>query len=160
MFGVFNDGITQVFDRQVVFFVGLAHEAAAVVEVDADTGIIVRLVGVIPLADLVDGRIDLDRVDVLRAVQEGVRHVVTGARADDQYVAERVAGSVQVRLGVDLLELARWDDVLVRDAVDVDGVPAWAAGLHRDAVVGRPDVAGRQRFRPEQQHHGDDRDDL
>ena len=143
----------------VVLGVRLLQEGPAVVDVHGDPGILVRMIRVQPLAQLVKLGIDLYRVDVLGALQEGVRHVVAGSGADDQDVAERVAWCVQIRLGVDLLQLAGRDDVLVRDPVDVDGIPI--AGLdHRDAVVGRPDVAGGQRFRPEQHHQAHDRGDL
>jgi hypothetical protein len=49
------------------------------------------MVRVQPLAQLIQLGIDLDRVDVPGPVPEGVRHVVAGASADDQDVAERVA---------------------------------------------------------------------
>ena len=44
-----------------------------------------------------DPRVDVDGVDVLRALRQRDRHVRAGAGADDQHVAERVAGRPLVR---------------------------------------------------------------
>ena len=113
----------------VVLRVRLLQEGPAVVDVHGDPGILVGMVRVQPPAQLVELGIDLHRVDVLGAVQQGVGHVVAGTGADDQDVVQRVRGSVQVRLGVDLLQLAGRDDVLVRDPVDADGVLIPGAGI-------------------------------
>ena len=74
-----------------------AQEAAAVVDVHRDAGVGVRDVGVIPLAQVEDGRVDLDRVDVFRAVVERGGDVVPRAGADDQHLFERRAAGIAIQ---------------------------------------------------------------
>src|SRR5439155_3288019 len=73
-----------------------AREAAAVVEADRDAGVGIGLVGVQAAADLVDPRVDLDRVDALDARAQRRRDVVAAASADDHHVLERPAAGVAV----------------------------------------------------------------
>ena len=72
------------------------QEVAAVVEVHGDARIVVGTIGMVPLADPLDDRIDLDRVDALGAPRQRAADVVAGAGADDQHLAERLAAGVAI----------------------------------------------------------------
>ena len=67
-------------DDQVVLLVGGAQEGPAVVDVARDPRIVVGMQGVMRHADLLDGRVDLDGVDVAGAVAERDRDVVARCR--------------------------------------------------------------------------------
>jgi len=134
----------------------LLQEGPAVVDVNGDPGTLVGVVGVQVRAQLIQLRIDLHRVDVLGAHVEGVRDVVAGPGPDYEDIIQRVAGGAHVRYRVGLAHLPDWDDVLMRDPVRGDDIPVPRLRV-RDAVVGRPDVGGRHRFRPEDPYHGQGR---
>ena len=124
--------------REVVLAGRGAREAAAVVEADRDAGVGIGLVGVQAAADLVDPRVDLDRVDVLDARAQRRRDVVAAARADDHHVLERPAAGVaveQIRQEICGSLLPDFDYLLVADVVRVDH-----PGRRRvdNLVVGRP----------------------
>ena len=72
-------------------------------------------------ADLVDDRVDLDGVDVLRAVLQRGRDVVARAGADDQHVLERPArrrrGSAGAAARTPARSLVDVDHLLVADVV-------------------------------------------
>ena len=60
------------------------------------TGVVVRAIGMIALADALNDRIDLDRIDTLGAPRQRAADVVARAGADDQDVAERLAARVAI----------------------------------------------------------------
>ena len=109
-----------------------------VVQVAGDAGVFVGPVGVVADADVLDHRVDLDRVHPGRAEPQRVRQVVAGARADDQHVPERLAAArplqeMDQRVGG--AALPERDHRLVADGVDADVA---ARGVVKDLVVGRP----------------------
>ena len=76
------------------------------------------------LPEVVEARVDLDRVDVLGAPLQRDRDVVAAARADDEHVVElvvldAVVGEVVERVGV-AVGPDRGEVRLVREAVHVD----------------------------------------
>ncbi len=149
-------------EDEVVLLVVARQEGATVVDVDADARVVVGLVRVDLAADLLDPRVDLHRVDVLRALGQGEGDVGAGAGAHDEHAVERVVDGPLVRTAVDRLDLQALldvQDVLVRDAVDLDasellGRPH-VERLRVDLVVRRPRDAGHQRLEHE---HTDDQD--
>ena len=86
---------------------------------DVDAGIVVGTVGMVLAPEPHDDRIDLHRVDVLRAVQERRRDVGAGAGAEDQHVLEAVAER-RVRPLVEVLLARHRGHRLVEDVVDLD----------------------------------------
>jgi hypothetical protein len=108
------------------------------------------MIGVLVDADLHQGGIDLDRINVIRAVSQCLGHVAAVAGADYEDIAELVVGEPAVDLGVDGLQagLANRVERLVRDAVDPDVLEGHVVALGAvadldgvDAVVGGPDFA-------------------
>ena len=91
-----DERIDQRVDDQVVLLVGRLQEVAAVVQVHDDARIVVGAVGMIALAEALDHRIDLDRVDARGAPREGAADVVARAGADDQHLAERRPPAVAI----------------------------------------------------------------
>ncbi len=90
-------------------------------------------------ADLVENRLDLDRVDVPDSTGQGGRDVVARARADDHRLAERRPARVaveQVRQHVSPGRLLDPGHHLVADVVGYQGPVPWAV---LDLVVRRPD---------------------
>ena len=71
--------------------------------------------------ELHDRGVDLDRVDVLGALRQGHRHVVAGARTDDEHVVTRpgirVGVEVERRVAADVGDRQRG---LERGVVDLD----------------------------------------
>ena len=108
------------------------------------------MVRVVPGAEGLDRRVDLDRVDVLSPLGKGDRGVGAAARADDQHAGKLPAGEPAVHLIVEAVAgpVGR-EHRLVRYAVGVDGDTA-VAGVLPKAVIGRPDVAPR--VGPDRQH--------
>ena len=135
-----GEGVGQREDDEVVLLVGALDERATVVDVERHPRVLVRVVGVLLLADLGDARVDLHGVDVLGALAQRERDVGAGTGADDEDVVERVLADAVVRHEVlrvcgDLV--GHLLEVLVRDTVDVDpGDLTLLGGLH--LVVRRP----------------------
>ena len=101
-----------------------------------------------------DHRIDLDRVDVFRAVLQRRRDVRAGAGAEDQHLVEGVAEH-GVRPLVEILLVRDRRHRLVKDVIHLDdGVRAVLE--ERDAVVGRPQAAALH-AEDEQQRAGEQR---
>ena len=96
-----RQGIGQREDDQVVLLVGVAQEGAAVVDVPRDARILVGAIRVLRDADGLDLGVDLDRVDVLGAVRQRLRHVAATAGPDDQHVVVRAAREPVVDLLVE-----------------------------------------------------------
>jgi len=113
--------------------------------------------------DLEQLRIDLDRVDVARALLLRDRHVRAGAGANDEHVVVRPAGEPVVDLVIERLEanFAERVECLMRDAVDSD-VGQAALDLELvDSVVGRPDVRRVGKSLLEDEHeNGGEREDV
>ena len=91
-------------DDEVVLLGGAPQEGAAVVDDPGHAGIVVRAVRMVANADLLDLRVDLDRVDVARAMLERDRDVRAGARADDQDPVVRPLREPAVHLLVERVE--------------------------------------------------------
>ena len=51
--------------------------------------ILVRMVGMIIAADILDDRIDLDSIDLARSKSQCVSKIVPRSRTDDQHIAKR-----------------------------------------------------------------------
>ena len=146
-----REGVGQREEDEVVLPVGARQEGAPVINVRRHPRVGVRLVGVLFDADLLDTRIDLDRVDALSATRERERHIGACSRADDQHVAQGIVGSPLVGLAVERLELQALfgiEDVLVRDAIDLDRRVGRGRSigvvLGRHLVVRRPGDARRE----------------
>ena len=87
-----GQGVGQREDDQVVLLVGRPQVRPAVVDV-RDPRVLVRVVGVILHADLLDGRVDLHGVHVARAVGQGDGHVGAAARPHDQHLLVGLPGN-------------------------------------------------------------------
>ena len=59
-----------------------------------DTRIAVRLVRMVALAQSLDDGVDFDRIYVAGTVEEATRHVVPGARTDNENIIEGPAREV------------------------------------------------------------------
>ena len=157
-----RQGIRQGEDDQVVPLVGPLDECPPIVDVDGHPGVPVRPAGVELLAEPVDLRVDLDRIDVACALREGDGDIGAGARSHDEDVVQLQPRRALVRKEIDRLGLParlHGGDHLVGDAVDAhaDG-PAAASPGH--LVVGRPlGVHHRGLHAEQEQQHGDG-DDL
>ena len=137
---------------------GVLQVGPAVSVVRGHPGAVVRVVGVLALAELDQDRVDLHRVHVLRALGQGHRDVVTGAGPDDQDVLQRRAGHVLVRVEVELLLLVQHlqrAGRLVRDVVrgHVQRGVGLAAELRGDLVVRRPLLVRDRRLDRQHDHH-------
>jgi len=143
-------------EDQVVFAVGALDERAPVVHVRVDARVLVRMIRVVAPPEVLELRVDLDRVDPPRSLRERDRDVVAVPGADDQHVVQRPPGEMPVREEVEALDLLqRLDRVrrLVRDVVDGDDerpvrADAGDRGLARrvdggDLVVRRPALVRR-----------------
>ena len=143
-------------DDEVVLVGRAAHERATVVDVDADPRILVDALGMEVAADLGELRVDLDRVDVRRAVVQRQRDVRAAAGADDQDVVEVLVREPAVDLAMEqaAVRLGAGHHLLVRDAVDreedrlvavlrVQRRAVQVRLVGRDPVVRRPDVLAR-----------------
>ena len=139
---------------QVVLAVRVLRKRAAVVDVDADAPARIRVVRVVLAPEPLDLRVDLDGVDVLRALRERDRDVVPVAGSHDELV---VRGAADVAVGkevegLDPMQRAHRIRGLVRDVVRGDRqrpVRGHAAhgrmSLHvlgGDLVIRRPVVVG------------------
>src|SRR5205085_102843 len=122
----------------VVKLVGTLEERASVVDVDADAAVVVRMARMKRLAELLEPRVDLDRIDVLDSLGQGDCDVASRAGPYDQYVFRRLFGrAVRVRQEVEVFlaaALLRSAHVLVRDAVDADAI-----AVDLDLVIRRPE---------------------
>ncbi len=150
-------------DDEVVLLVGVAQECTAVVDVGADTRVVVGPVRVAGLADLEQLWVDLDGVDMTRAVVQRQRDVRAAARSDDEHLGIGPVGEPAVDLLVELLDALLPDRMqrLVGDAVDRDVNQAFARREGADAVVGRPDVVRVSCGLLEDEHdHCDQRTDI
>ncbi len=119
-------------------FVDGLQEVAAVIEMHMDARIVVGAIGMIPPADPLDHRIDLDRVDTMRAPRQRPADVVARSGADDQHLAERLAAGItieEMRQGVGGKRRITRLHLLMADQVDVD---LSLGGTIVDAVVRRP----------------------
>jgi hypothetical protein len=75
--------------------------------------------------DVLDGRVDLDRVDMISPVLQRHRDVCPRARADDEDAIEDAIGKPAVRLFVERLDdPIRRPHALMGNAIDVDGLYA------------------------------------
>ena len=154
---------------QVVLTLLSLDKGPAVVDMDRHPGVLVRMARVVARAEVLDDRVDLDRIDVLGAVGQRDRDVVAVPGSDDEDSVERRLVDVPVREGVERLEVEQGLDVvggLVGDVVGRDGqrVVGFDAsddlglgGLGRHLVVGRPVVIRSGRLDPE---HDDDHDEA
>ena len=145
-------------DDQIVAAVAALEIGSPVVDVHADPRVLVGVIGVVASADRLDHRIDLDGVDVPRALREGDGDVVAVARTHDQDVARRpleMAIGIEVE-GVVAAQQAHGVDRLVRQTVDGDRLHPDPARRAREAhlVVGRPALMRNERDRAEQEHDG------
>ena len=116
--------------HEVVLVVVLLDERATVVDVHRHTRVLVRVVRVEPAPEVLDGRIDLDGVDVLCTLGQCNGDVVSVAGADDEHAVEVLHVDVAVGEEVETLDLAQCLDGvrgLVRDVV----------GRHAQDVVRR-----------------------
>ncbi len=144
-------------DDQVVRVARALEERASVVDLHVDPRVVVRVIGVPLLADLVDPRIDLDGVDVLRALRQREGDVGARTGPDDEHVPERVVADALVRkevVRVDLDALRDGHHSLMGNAVHVDAREV-AVDPRRDLVVRRPGDAGREAL---EEQHDDQRD--
>ncbi len=148
-------GVGQGEQHQVVAARRALHEGAPVVDVHRHARVGVGTVRMPVAADLHQGRVDLDRVDLLRALAQRDRDVVAGARADDEHAVVRpgirVGVEVERRVLGDLLDRGGG---LQRGVVDVDAHVAARRPVGADLVVRRPLVGAQERLQP-QHHHGD-----
>ena len=104
----------------------MLEEFTTVCDVHADPRILVRVVGMVVDADLVELGIDLDGVDVLGSVRQRNRNVVAIARTDHEDVGEvvEVAGILVRPLSIAVELSGIVEDVrsaLVRYPVHGDG---------------------------------------
>ncbi len=103
--------------------------------------------------DLHEGRVDLHRVDALRASAEGDGDVVAGARPDDEHVVVGAGVGVGVEVeGRVLGDLPDRRRGLQRGVVDVDANVAAGRRLGADLVVGRPLVGADERLEAQHDH--------
>ena len=134
---------------EVVVVLRLLDEGAPVIDVDAHARVLVRPARMERLAERLDLGIDLDGVDVLRALGERDGDVVAVAGSDDQHVVER-PGDVSIGKEVEALDLReRRQRVrgLVRNVVraDREGVARQdAADAVRRLLVGRSHLVVRR----------------
>ena len=120
-------------DGEVVLLAGMACEAAAVVQVYRHSRIGVGRAGMVAAPELVDPRIDLDRVDALGAGAQSRRDIVSAPRADDHELSqhgEHAHGDLSL---VTLLE---------RCVCALRRVVAYGV-LNRDALFGPPAADGQ-----------------
>jgi hypothetical protein len=89
-----NQRVDQGVHDEVVFPIGGAQEVPPIVQVPHDARILVGVIGMKVDADVLDCRVDLDRIDAIGSEVRRVRDVVAGAGADDQHVLERRAPAV------------------------------------------------------------------
>ena len=71
---------------------GLAHETAAIIDVNRHARVAVGPIGMMGSAQLLEHRIDLDGIDVSSVVGQCRGNIVARPGADDQHVFERLAG--------------------------------------------------------------------
>ena len=108
-------------DHEVVLARAAPQERPPVVVDPGHARIVVRPVRVVADTDLLDLRVDLDRVDMLGAVLERHRDVRAGAGPDDQHALERPLREPAIDLLVERVDRAvDRPHRLVRDPVDVD----------------------------------------
>ena len=86
-----RQGVGEGEQDQVVLLVGPLKEGSPVVDVDADARVVVWVLRVTLGADLLEARVDLDRVHVPGALGQRDRHVRPRPGADDQDVLERTS---------------------------------------------------------------------
>ena len=130
--------VDQRVDREVVFALGVAREAATVVEVDGHARVGIGLIGMRAPADRVDARVDFDRVDVLDAAAQRAGDIIAAAGADDHHVLERLAAGIaveQVRQDIGHAVVLDLEHLLVADVVGGDLAECRRVG---DLVVRRP----------------------
>ena len=150
---------------EVVLRVVARQEGTSVIDVDRHAGVVIRLIRVDLAADLLDSRIDLDGIDMLRPAGERERDVGSGARTDNEDVVQRIVDGALVGPSVDglgLEPLLDIHDVLVRDAIHLDVRElvdsAGVLDLGVDLVVGRPRDPRHERLDDEgsdDEDHGD-----
>ncbi len=143
---------------QVVLLIGLLQERTAVVDVHADPGVLIGVIGIVLRAEALQRRVDLDRVDVRRALRQRDGDIGARAGADDQHPSglafDHVVRLDVVRLGCHSGGHRR--ELLVRDAVHRHGPLRAAASVRtarrRHLVVRRPEVTRVVTQRVQEQH--------
>jgi hypothetical protein len=126
-------------DDEVVLPMRLAHEASAIVDVNGDSRILVRMVRMFFPADVIDGWIDFHGVHVLRTIRQCRRDIVARSGADNQHVRERPPAGVAIQQMRKLIARAaprHRHHLLMPDVVGLD---ASGRGLISDFVIRRPD---------------------
>lgn len=74
----------------------LPHEAASIIDLDGNPLVVVRSIRVISPPDLIEHRIDLHRINMLRSLGQHRLHVVARTRPDDHYILEGRAPGVSI----------------------------------------------------------------
>src|SRR6516162_2782988 len=123
---------------QVVFAVGCAEEMSAIIEVPNHPAVLIRLVGMVADADVLDNRVDFNGINLFNAKTQGMRYVVTRSCANNQSVPKRWGAAMLLK---QMDERVRRAGILERhhglmaNRID-ENFPALLIVL--DSVVGRP----------------------
>ena len=142
--------IKQAVDDGVEMLAGLAQEAAGVVDHAVGARVLVNALGMKLVAQMEDGRVDLDGGDAFRRMPQCGGHVVAGAGPDDQHVARpglQAIGEVVILrcLGIALTDgdgvRRAVEDILVEAVIHLDAGRGQDVGFggqaQRDNLVGR-----------------------
>src|SRR5262245_59293879 len=86
--------INQRVDDEIISTLGQAQEMSPIINMRSDARILIRSVLIEANADILDGGIDLDSVDMLDPIPQGMVDIVAGAGADDERILERLATAI------------------------------------------------------------------
>lgn len=114
-----HERVDQRIDGEVILTVRLAHECAAVIQVDRYSLVIVGVIRMILPADLVDDRVDLNRVDMFGPMRQRTLDVIARAGPDDQHILERPSPGVAIEQMRQDIRRPRLVDLVHRLMADV-----------------------------------------
>src|SRR5229473_3146261 len=89
--------VDQRIDNQIVLPVSRAEKVAAIIQMDLNPRILIRLVGMVLPPQAINCRVDLDGVDVLGPPLQRPADIITGTCSDYQHVREGRPAGVSIQ---------------------------------------------------------------
>ena len=92
-----HERVDQRIDNQIVLPIARTQKVAAVVQVNLNALVLVRMVRMVLSSQAIDGRIDLDCVNMLSAPLQGPTDIITRTSADDQYIRKGRTACISIQ---------------------------------------------------------------